>query len=306
MMSVNDAKNVLNIDNENPTEEEIKKAYRKLALKHHPDKNPSEESVERFHKIREAYEVLTNGLGNCHKEEYMDMLREWLAYYMDEKIVRKIMEWIQICSQESVQKYIIEKIGSIHPEVLELLYELLLFKREPNSEFEEPEQIVVRPSLDDLFDEKVLQLPGSNGEIYWVPLWHHHLVFDKCHQEGLPCCHKGKYDGSSDGSPDGSPDGSNCEEIVVMVEPILPENIKMDEYNHLHVYIMLKMEDIWIRDTIELDVGGRKFNIPRDKLVIKELQRYTMKKMGVPMIKPDSIYDASHRSDIHFYIWITL
>ena len=119
MMSVNDAKNVLNIYVENPTEEEIKKAYRRMALKYHPDKNPSEESVEKFHKICEAYEVLTNCSGSCHKEEYMDMLSEWLAYYMDKKIVEKIMGWIQLCSQESV--HIIEKIGNIHPEVLELL-----------------------------------------------------------------------------------------------------------------------------------------------------------------------------------------
>jgi molecular chaperone DnaJ len=52
------------------TEAEIKKAYRKLAMEYHPDRNPSPEAETRFKEITEAYEVLRDSQKRMAYDRY--------------------------------------------------------------------------------------------------------------------------------------------------------------------------------------------------------------------------------------------
>jgi len=59
------------------TQDEIKKQYRKLAAKHHPDKNPNDpKAAERFKEISEAYQVL----GDAEKRKQYDQMRQLGAF----------------------------------------------------------------------------------------------------------------------------------------------------------------------------------------------------------------------------------
>src|SRR5229473_8008884 len=53
------------------TEDEIRKAYRKLARKHHPDLNPGDKASEdRFKKVQEAYDVLSDSKKKQMYDQY--------------------------------------------------------------------------------------------------------------------------------------------------------------------------------------------------------------------------------------------
>lgn len=76
-MEYKDYYEILGVDKK-ATAEDVKKAYRKLALQYHPDKNPGDKAAEdRFKQVSEAYEVL----GDAAKRKQYDRLgANWKQY----------------------------------------------------------------------------------------------------------------------------------------------------------------------------------------------------------------------------------
>ena len=71
-MSKRDFYEVLGVP-KNAAEEDIKKAYRKLAMKHHPDRNQGDtakKSEEKFKEAKEAYEMLTDPQKRAAYDQY--------------------------------------------------------------------------------------------------------------------------------------------------------------------------------------------------------------------------------------------
>lgn len=83
----NDFYEILGV-NKNATKDEIRKSYKKLVIRYHPDRNKNPSAPEKFRKIQIAYEVLSNdanrekydsfdGMNHCHH------LKEMFMYYRE-------------------------------------------------------------------------------------------------------------------------------------------------------------------------------------------------------------------------------
>jgi curved DNA-binding protein len=76
-MEYKDYYKILGVDR-NANEDEIKRAYRQLALKYHPDKNPGDKRAEeRFKEINEAYDVLGDSVKRSKYDQLGSSYRAW-------------------------------------------------------------------------------------------------------------------------------------------------------------------------------------------------------------------------------------
>ncbi|KAI9450907.1 DnaJ-class molecular chaperone with C-terminal Zn finger domain [Russula earlei] len=90
-MNVKDYYKILGVD-KSATAEQIKKAYRKLAVKYHPDKNPNNKAAEeKFKEISEAYEVLED----AEKRKKYDQFGENWKHYEQQGGRAEDFDWSQ-------------------------------------------------------------------------------------------------------------------------------------------------------------------------------------------------------------------
>jgi curved DNA-binding protein len=76
-MDYKDYYKILGVDRK-ASEDDIRKAYRKLAMQHHPDRNPdNKQAEERFKEINEAYQVLSDPQKRSHYDRLGSDYSNW-------------------------------------------------------------------------------------------------------------------------------------------------------------------------------------------------------------------------------------
>jgi hypothetical protein len=292
-MDLQEAYNALELDinNKSISKEYLKKQYRKLALKYHPDKNGNtSESNERFRKINEAYNYLKNiyvedvdaeEQSNFQSSLYTDILKAFIKTSFEgsiSKIVSKIIDAGKRISVNlfdeldrdtalNIYSFLSTNRSTLHlsQEILDLVREIVVKK------YDNVEIYKLNPSINDLINNNLYKL-HINNDILLVPLWHNESYFDS----------------------------SGCE-IMVICEPELPPLIKIDDDNNIWTETIIDINFlsnlILNNSSIPIKIGSLEMSIPISNLYMKKEQFYRIKAQGLSKIK-SNIYDVSDKSDI--------
>lgn len=150
--------------------------------------------------------------------------------------------------------------------------------------------IVLRPFFEDLFGVNVYKLHYL-GEVLVVPLWHHELTYEV-----------GANSSASSEQP-------AKQEVCVRCEPILPENITIDEQNHVHYKVRLNLRDVWSSTELPIDLGIQHIpvlSIPVNRLYLRPIQTITFERRGIPMTNTLQILDVSRSSNLVVHLELYL
>jgi len=283
------SKQKINID-------ELKHKYKRGALKYHPDKNNSIDAKNKFQEVSEAYQYLCENNMNLNElsqanTSYSDILFTFINTIIpidkDTGVIHVIIQKLtHICETKSndfldnldketlIKIYNIIKMNKdifhIKPEYISKIESII------NNKVQNDEVIILNPTLEDLFDNNLYRLT-IDKKTYIIPLWHHELQYD-----------------------------NNGKDLYVRCNPVLLDDIEVDEINDIHFYKTYNIHDLWGQEHIDVEIGSRIFTVEVNKLKIMKNQTIFILNSGISRPNIKDVYDISILSTVYIHVTLEL
>lgn len=304
-----------------PTNDEIKKQYRKLALQYHPDKNGnSEDSNRRFRQLHEAYKTLgdpalsPNVAGDtqcedastsswdddhCKSYAYSAMLRSFVDSFFGAQVNEDHVQLIRELVRTGYRKISVTLFDKLDKEtslyVLTFLskYRHVLhiddstitdIKTAVMKKCEHDQVYILHPTLKDMMEHNVYIL-HVDGCQYVVPLWHHEVYFDA---------------GSRDTMQENTT-GECKKEIIVKCMPTFPEHIWVDDDNALHVNVEMPfLVEYFSTRKVMIMLGEQDLEV--SNVLFKQSHTYYLKNQGLSKIDEHNIYAIDDKCGVFVHL----
>ena len=145
-----------------------------------------------------------------------------------------------------------------------------------NNKIQNDEVIILNPTLEDLFNNNLYRLT-LDKITYIIPLQHHELQYD-----------------------------NNGKDLYVRCNPVLLDDIEVDEINDIHVYKTYNIHDLWDQEHIDIEIGSRTFTIEVNKLKLMRNQTIFILNSGISRPNIKDIYDISILSTVYIHVDLEL
>jgi len=285
----------LNINtNETINSELIKKKYRILALKYHPDKNNSDDAAEQFITIQESYEYLLqhyNYIDNEKGHNYYHILQTFLKNMFPEQEHSTLIFYIFEKIISNCEKHALNTLNNLDVNILNQLYNIINNYKDSlhindhlikeisliikNKQLNQ-ETIILNPTINDLFENNLYKLLYEN-KTYIIPLWHHELIYDT-----------GEH------------------EFTIKCIPVLPNNVVIDNNNNITISLTYHINHIWEQTVINFHIDKFKFSFDKNQLKLQENQTIKIYNQGISKINTIDVFNVKTKSNIYANITLKL
>jgi hypothetical protein len=277
-MNTNKAYQILEIDLNNVSEEHIRKQYKLMALKNHPDKNKHPNANEKFIEINDAY-VFLQGDNKNNDSGYETYFKDFLSSINHSDLYVFLFN-LSSNYIENLQEYLLK----IDMKVLCKVYNLLVIYKDIFYIDDKTMEIIetfiknnintytINTNLYDMLNANVYKI-DIEGEELIIPCWHNHLEYDNNTHVFCKPVH-------------------NC------------ENIYLDSMYNIYYDVYDNINNILDKEHIIFKIENKIFSYPVGELQIKKKQKIIFQNQGIPKINTQNMLDCydKHNVIIHLHI----